>query len=87
MHWYNLPSIVCMYTIIWDVKGYMVPIKCDGSSYIILLPILPLHRLKYKHITLTSLALYKHDLLCSLYVLTARHISRSLVTTKWQWYQ
>ena len=51
MHWYNLPSIVCMYTIIWDVKGYMVPIKCDVRSYVIFLLILPLHRLKYKHIT------------------------------------
>ena len=86
MHWYDLPSIVCHCTIIWDVKGYMVTSKCDGSSYVMFLLILPLCHLKYKHITLTSMLRQITNMIycCSLYVLTVRHISRSLVTTKWQ---
>ena len=55
MHWYNLPSIVCLYTILWDVKGYTVTSKCDGRKYVVILLILPPHNLKYKHITLKSL--------------------------------
>ena len=80
LKWYNFPSIVSMCTIIWNVKGYMVTNKCNGRSYVIFLLILPLHHLKYKQITD-----HKNDLLCSLYVLTVRHISRSLVITKWQY--
>ena len=69
-----------MCTIIRNVKGYMVISKCNGRSYVIFLLILPLHHLKYEHITH-----HKDDLLCSFYVLTMRHISRSLVITKWQY--
>ena len=80
MKWFDFPSTVGVYTIIWDVKGYMVTNKCNWRSYVIFLLILPLHHLKYKQITD-----HKNDLLCSLYVLTVRHISRSLVITKWQY--
>ena len=55
MKWYNHPSILCVYTILWDVKGYMVTSKCDLRSYVVFLLILPLRHLKYKHITKTSL--------------------------------
>ena len=52
--WSNFPPIVCFYTIIRNVKGYMVPTKRNGRSYVIFLLILPFHHLKYKQITLLS---------------------------------
>ena len=87
MKWYNLPSIVCLYTTMWDVKGYMVTSKCDGRSYVVFLLKLPVHHLKYKHITLKLLFKQVTNMIYCIpctYVLTARHVSRSLVTTKWQ---
>ena len=55
MNWYNLPFIVCLCTIIWDVKGHMVSIKCNGRSYVIFLLILPLCHLRYKSVALMSI--------------------------------
>jgi len=48
MKWFDFPSIVGVCTIIRDGKCYMVTIKCNGRSYVILLVVLPLHHLKYK---------------------------------------
>ena len=42
LNWYNFPSIVCLSTILWNVKGYLVTIECNWRSYIIFLLILPL---------------------------------------------
>ena len=62
MNRYNFPSIVCLYTIIWDVKCYMASTKCNWRSYVIFLLILPLRYLKYKSITSTlkQIAIYVH---------------------------
>ena len=77
MKWFDFPSVVCLYTIIRNFKGYMVTTKCNGRSYVIFLLILPLHNLKYKHMSFKKLTY-------NFFALTVRHISRSLVTTKWQ---
>ena len=54
MNWNNFPSIACLCTIIWDVKGYLVRTKCNGGSYVIFLLIPPLHHLKHKNLTQLS---------------------------------
>ena len=77
VNWYNFPSIVCLYTIIWNVKSHTVTINCYFRSYVIFLLILPLRHLKCKSITLKSVMQGKN-----LILLTVRHISKSLVITK-----
>ena len=77
-NWCNFPSTVSLYTIIWDVKGYMVTTKCNETGYVTFLLILPLQHLKNK------LALKQIIQRPCFFLLTVRHISRSLVTTKWQ---
>ena len=77
--WFDFPSTLCLFTIVRDVKGHLVTTKCNGRSYVIFLLILPLHHLKNK---LSFKQTYTEiQFLC---ILTVRHISRSLVTTKWQ---
>lgn len=46
MNWYNFPSIVCLCTILWNVKGYLVTIKCNWRSNVIFLLVPPLCYLK-----------------------------------------
>ena len=54
VNWYNFPSIVCLCTIIRNVKSHTVTINCYFRSYVIFLLILPLCHLKCKSITLKS---------------------------------
>ena len=65
MNRYNFPSIVCLHTIIWDVKCYTVRTKGNWRSYVIFLLILPLRHLKYKNMTSTlkQIAISVHLLL------------------------
>ena len=46
MQRHNFPSIVGLYTVIWNVKGYMVTTECNCMSHVIILGILPLHYLE-----------------------------------------
>ena len=48
MKWFDFPSTVSACTIIRDGKFYMVTTKCNRTSYVIFLLVLPLHHLKYK---------------------------------------
>ena len=46
VQWFDFPSIICLYTIVWNVEGYMISTKCNGRSYVIFLLVLPLYYLK-----------------------------------------